>query len=207
MAWSIWSPEKSGTRTVSPIGASFAAASTSVMLVPLPPKSQSTITPAVGRPGFAAQRRQRRCRRRTPAASGPVPACCARAPRSASTTDGRQCAGTATATSDTGDVGRAAGHAVQRLGQQHLRAVPGAVLGDHRDRIADAVDEPGEGQPLPQGHRRGTDDRSLTVAGTGKVGGSNGKAKRIAFAALRVRHVTPLRQFGRETIGSTLKRR
>jgi hypothetical protein len=51
IAWSIWSPEKSGTRTVSPMGASFAAASTRVMLVPLPPKSHSTITPDDGRPG------------------------------------------------------------------------------------------------------------------------------------------------------------
>ena len=45
-AWSIWSPEKSAYRTVSPMGARFAAASASVMLVPLPPRSTSATTPA-----------------------------------------------------------------------------------------------------------------------------------------------------------------
>ncbi|MFY9917837.1 MAG: hypothetical protein WAL26_05495, partial [Mycobacterium sp.] len=38
----------------------------------------------------------------------------------------------------------------------------------------------------------------MTVAGADKVGGPNRQAKRIAFAALRIRHVTPLRRVGNE---------
>ena len=49
----MWSPEKSGKRTVSPNGEKSLAALASVMLVPLPPKSHSAMTPCVGRPGLA----------------------------------------------------------------------------------------------------------------------------------------------------------
>ncbi len=50
-AWSMRSPDRSVWRTVAPIGAKLLVASTSVMLVPVPPKSHSAMTPRVGTPG------------------------------------------------------------------------------------------------------------------------------------------------------------
>ena len=193
----MWSPEKSGKRTVSPNGEKSLAALASVMLVPLPPKSHSTITPCVGRPGLARNAVSAAVASDT---TGGSPAC-AQCLRRVSTTDGRQCAGTVTATSDTGaPLAALRANAVERFGQQISGPVLGAVLGDHRDGIADAVDEPGKRQTPLQRHRCRANDRSLSVAGACKVGGPNGQAKRIALAALRIRHVTPLRQVGHERL-------
>ena len=66
------------------------------MLVPLPPKSQTTTTPRDGRPGFA------RSARNAAVASGTSRVVGGRLVRSASTIDVGQCAGTVTATSETG---------------------------------------------------------------------------------------------------------
>ena len=52
-ALSMSSPDKSAWRTLVPIGRYPSAASASVMVVPVPPKSQSATTPLVGRPGSA----------------------------------------------------------------------------------------------------------------------------------------------------------
>nr|WP_286178118.1 hypothetical protein [Arthrobacter sp. SLBN-53] len=52
-AWSMRSPEKSATRTVSSIGSNPASASASVMLVPPPPRSMRTTAPRAFRPGLA----------------------------------------------------------------------------------------------------------------------------------------------------------
>ena len=66
------------------------------MLVPLPPKSHSTITPRVGRPGLA------RSAVSAAVASETTGSPSRRVLRRVPTTDGLQCAGTVTATSDTG---------------------------------------------------------------------------------------------------------
>ena len=84
-------------------------------------------------------------RRRRPLATELSPGLLRSAARSASTTDGPPVRGHRHRhLRHRRPVGCTAGHAVERLGQQHLRAVLGTVLGDHRNGIANAVDEPGE---------------------------------------------------------------
>ena len=68
------------------------------------------------------------------------------------------------------------------------RPVGGAVMGDQRNGIPDAVDEAGKRQPPAHRHRRGADDRSLPCAHARKIRGPNGQAERIGPSALRVRH-------------------
>ena len=197
----MWSPEKSGTRTVSPIGASFAAASTSVMLVPLPPKSHSTITPADGSPGFERSAVSAAVASDT---SGDRlrPGLLRSAPRSASTTDGRQCAGTVTATSDTGAPFAA------------LRASPSSASASS---ISGRCWEPswatiGTGSPTRSTNPVSVSPRSsVTAAGrtTGRcpspvparLVAPMARPSALPGAALRIRHVTPLRQVGKERLG------
>ena len=135
----MWSPEKSGKRTVSPNGEKSLAALASVMLVPLPPKSHSTITPCVGRPGLARNAVSAAVASET---TGSRPR---RFLRRVSTTDGAPVRGH-------GDghvrhrhaVGDRAGHRAERVGEQVFGPILRAVRGDQRHGIADAVDEPGE---------------------------------------------------------------
>ena len=110
IAWSIASPENSGYRTVWPIASRFAPASASVMLDPLPPRSTSTTTPRLGRPGAACSAASAAVESGISAAGTPLGARLGRArsaPRSAPTAPGPQCAGTAMAMGEPSSTNRA----------------------------------------------------------------------------------------------------
>ena len=148
---------------VSPNGEKPLAALASVMLAPLPPKSHSTITPCVGSPGLARNAVSAAVASDT---TGSLPR---RFLRRMSTTDGRQCAGTVTATSDTGmPVGDRLGHRAERFGEQFFGPILRPVRCDQRHRIANALDEPGEALAV-QRQLCGMDHGGLPIAGAGEV--------------------------------------
>ena len=100
-AWSTRSPEKSGYLVVLPMMARPAAASARVMLVPPPPKSHSNTTPSAGSPGAARSPASAALESGTSVAGTPPgdrPGFARNALRSAPTTPGPQCAGTAMVT-------------------------------------------------------------------------------------------------------------
>ncbi len=90
--WSIRSPDRSECRMVGAIGLYPLSASARVMLVPLPPKSHTAITPRVGTPGLSWSATSAATASGTSTGS-PKPPTAASSVRSASTWFGRQCAG------------------------------------------------------------------------------------------------------------------
>ena len=150
-AWSMRSPERSRWRTVGPIGANPLAASASVMLVPVPPKSQSAMTPRWA-PRVVLQRRERRggigrqqrgrSARGTPGLRRGRRAA-RRRPRVASARD-RSRRPVRPGGRPPTSVRK---QRPQRLGEQDVGSMRRAVRRDDCHRVADPVDEVGDDQP------------------------------------------------------------
>ena len=146
-AWSIWSPEKSGYRTVSPIWSKFEPASASVMLVPLPPRSTKRDDAARRQPRCRLQRRERRDRIRDERRGHTVRRKARLgAQRTPQRTNGSGAPVCGHGDRDGGAAAYGVRHRVEGFHKHALAAVRGAVGGDQRNRVADPLDETAQHQ-------------------------------------------------------------